>query len=88
MASIERTAYPRLRSRLSDDERNARYTLSGEERDFVRASARGAEQRLTLGLMLKTFQHLGYFSDLSEIPEAVRDFVGQQLDLPPGTAFS
>ncbi len=36
--------------------------------------------------MLKTFRHLGYFSDLSEIPEAVRDFVGQQLNLPPGTS--
>lgn len=86
MASIERTAYPRLRSHLSDDERNSRYTVSEEEQDFVRAKARGAEQRLTLALMLKTFQHLGYFPDLSEIPEAVRDFVGQQLDLPPSTA--
>lgn len=86
MASIERTAYPRLRSRLSDDERHARFTLTGEERDFVRANARGAEQRLTLALMLKTFRHLGYFPDLSEILEAVRDFVCRQLDLPLGTA--
>jgi hypothetical protein len=85
MASIERIAYPRLRSRLSEDERNARYTLSGEERDFVRSNARGAGQRLTLALMLKTFRHLGYISDLSEVPEPVRDFVGQQFDLPPGT---
>jgi TnpA family transposase len=85
MASIDRTAYPRPQSRLSDDERNARYSLSGEERDFVRANARGTEQRLTLALMLKTFGHLGYFPDLSEIPEPVRDFVGQQLDLPPDT---
>jgi hypothetical protein len=36
--------------------------------------------------MLKTFRHLGYVPDLSEIPEAVRDFVCRQLDLPPGTA--
>jgi hypothetical protein len=85
MASIDRTAYPRLRSRLSDDERNTRHTLSGEERGFVRANARGAEQRLTLALMLKTFRHLSHFPDLTEIPEPVRDFVGQQLDLPPGT---
>ena len=54
MASIERTAYPRLRSRPSEDERNARYTLSVEERDFVRTNARGAKQRLTLAVMLKT----------------------------------
>ncbi|MCP4305568.1 MAG: DUF4158 domain-containing protein, partial [bacterium] len=86
MASIERTAYPRLRSRLSEDELNARYSLSGEERDFVRANARGTEQRLTFALMLNTFRHLGYFPDLSEIPEPVRDFVGRQLDLPPGTS--
>ena len=86
MASIERTAYPRLRTRLSEDERNARYTLSVEERDFVRTNARGAKQRLTLAVLLKTFQHLGYFPDLSEIPKSVLDFVGQQLDLPPGTS--
>ena len=86
MASIERTAYPRLRSRLSDDERHARFTLTEEERDFIRASARGAEHCLTLALMLKIFQHLGYFPDLSEILEAVRDFVCWQLDLPLGTA--
>jgi len=87
MASIERTAYPRLRSRLSEDERNARYTLSMEERDFVRANARGAKQHLTLAVMLKAFRHLSYFPDLSEVPKPVLDFIGQQLNLPPGTAM-
>ena len=51
MASIDRTAYPRLRNRLSDEERAERYGLSEEERDFVRTSARGDKQRLTLALM-------------------------------------
>ncbi len=65
---------------------DARYTLSVKERDFVRANARGAEQRLTLALMLKTFRHLGYFPDLSEIPKSISVFIGQQLALPPDTS--
>ena len=35
MASIERTAYPRLRSRPSENELQARYALTREEMDFV-----------------------------------------------------
>ena len=87
MASIERTAYPRLHGRLNEEERNTRYKLSSGEQDFVRDNARGAEQRLTLALMLKTFRHLGYFPELSEIPDPLRNFVGQQLEFPPDTSL-
>ncbi len=85
MASIERTAYPRLHSRLNEEERNTRYKLRGGEQDFVRDNARGSEQRLTLALMLKTFRHLGYFPELSEIPDQLRGFVCQQMEFPPDT---
>jgi hypothetical protein len=85
MASIERTAYPRLHSRLNEEERNTRYKLKGAEQDFVRDNARGSEQRLTLALMLKTFRHLGYFPELSEIPDQLRGFVCQQMEFPPDT---
>ena len=82
MASIERTAYPRLRSRLSENELQAHYALTRVETDFVQDNARGAEQRLTLALMLKTHQHLGYFPEWSEIPHPIRNFVCRQLGFP------
>ena len=81
MASIERTAYPRLHRRLGDEERAARFGLSEEERDFVRTAARGNKQRLTLALMLKTFGQLGHFPVLAEVPDADRAFVAKQLSL-------
>ncbi len=87
MASIERTAYPRLRSRPSENELQARYALTREEMDFVQDHARGAEQRLTLALMLKTRQHLGYFPEWSEIPDPLRNFVCRQLGLPEDTRW-
>ena len=87
MASIERTAYPRLRSRPSENELQARYALTREEMDFVQDHARGAEQRLTLALMLKTRQHLGYFPEWSEIPDPIRNFVCRQLGLPEDTRW-
>ena len=85
MASIERTAYPRLHRRLGDEERAARFGLSEEERDFVRTSARGNKQRLTLALMLKTFGQLGHFPVLAEVPDADRAFVAELLSLPADT---
>lgn len=87
MASIERTAYPRLRSRLSENELQARYALTSVETDFVQDNARGAEQRLTLALMLKTHQHLGYFPEWSEIPNPIRNFVCRQLGFPEDTGW-
>ena len=60
MASIKRTAYPRLGKRLSDEELHARYELADEERQFIGVSANGDRQRLTLTVMLKTRQQLGY----------------------------
>lgn len=56
MASIERTAYPRLNKRMSDEELCAGYELTDRERRFIDMNANGGRQRLTLTTLLKTRQ--------------------------------
>lgn len=61
MTSIDRTAYPRLSERLTREELERRYGLSEADLVFIRNKARGASGRLTLAVLLKTRQALGFF---------------------------
>ncbi len=71
MASIERTAYPRFKRNPLAKELEALYTPSDDELDFARVLARKAQPRLGLLLLLKSFQRLGYFPSVEEIPLAI-----------------
>jgi hypothetical protein len=64
MTSIDRTAYPRLQSLLTDQALVVDFTLSADEAVFVRRSARGGVDRESLAVTPKTRQRLGYFSAL------------------------
>ncbi len=88
MASLERTAYPRLGDRLSERELQHAYTLADEERDFIRRIAHGNSGRLTLAIMLKTRQCLGYFPSLDDVPLAIRRHLAKALGLPVSTALT
>lgn len=71
MASIERTAYPRLKQRLTKSELQEFYTPTLDELLFVRANARNDEPQLHLLVCLKLFQKLNYFPDLEDVPESL-----------------
>jgi Domain of unknown function (DUF4158) len=79
MASIERTAYPRFSKRMSAEELCACYELSDAALDFVGANANGDRQRLTLAVLLKTRQQLGYFPSLTEVPAQITEYLSGQL---------
>ncbi len=79
MASIERTAYPRLGKRMSAEELRIRYELTEQERRFVGRNASGDRQRLTLAVLLKTRQRLGYFPSLKEVPGQIVKYLSGQL---------
>lgn len=53
MASIERTAYPRLKRQVSARELRDAYALSPEEADWARQATRSDEHLLTLTVLLK-----------------------------------
>jgi hypothetical protein len=69
----QETAYPRLKTHLSARDLALFYTPGADEQAFVRQSARGEVARLGLLILLKTFQRLGYFVPLSQVPAGLVD---------------
>lgn len=88
MASIERTAYPRFRRSVSARELNESFTPGLGEIEWASGLTRSPEHCLALLVWLKSFQRLGYFPDLFEVPmavvEHVRGYLGMSADVEPG----
>ena len=82
MTTIDRTAYPRLDKTLGSQELQSRYELNEEERRFINLSAKGASQTLTLAVLIKTRQQLGYFPLLREVPDQITQYLSEQLGHP------
>ena len=72
MASIERTAYPRFKRNPLAKELDALYTPTDDELSFTRVLARKAQPQFGLLLLLKSFQRLGYFPSVEDIPPTRR----------------
>lgn len=81
MASIERTAYPQFKRNPVVRELVAAYTPTDAELAFITGNTRQPGHRLALALLLKSFQRLGYFPDIEEIPGAVVRHVRNALRL-------
>jgi TnpA family transposase len=71
MASIERTAYPRFTPAPSSKDLLTLYTPTEEEVSFAQHATRSPSHQLTALVLLKTFQRLGYFPHLSDVPETI-----------------
>lgn len=87
MASIDRTAYPRFRGQFTDAELAANFTLSEDEKAFVRRHAHGEVGRLSMAVSLKTRQFLGYFPALEDMPDQIRRHVANLLGLDDETVL-
>jgi len=87
MASIERTAYPRFDGIMSDRELSARYEVTLDEKGFIKAMANGESSRLTLTVMLKTRQQLGYYPSLREVPGQIRAYLAEQFGFDASTSL-
>jgi hypothetical protein len=81
MASIERTAYPRFKPNLNRTELEQLYRPNEDEFHFVRHHARGERQQLTLLVLLKTHQHLGYTPPVKQVPKPVVHYLAEGLGL-------
>lgn len=73
MTSIEKTAYPRFSNRQSFNQYwlTENFTLSDEEKKFIKRNAHTPTLKLCLAMQLKTFKHLGYFTETIDIPGVV-----------------
>lgn len=77
MPSAYETAYPRLKSNPSATELDSVYTPSKEENKLARQVARSETARLGFLVLLKTFQRLGYFIQLHEVPQAIIEHIAR-----------
>ena len=68
MPSIHETAYPRLKGSVTAKELSEIYTPTADELALAGKVARGGNARLCFLLLLKTFQRLGYFAPLRDVP--------------------
>lgn len=71
MASIDRTAYPQFKRNPVVRELVALYSINESELAFIVKHARQPASRLTLAILLKSFQRLCYFPSFDEVPAAV-----------------
>jgi len=71
MTAIHETAYPRIRSNITEKELNELYTPTQEQLEFADTNTREPIQKLGLLILIKTFQRLGYFPPLSQVPQQV-----------------
>lgn len=71
MTSIERTAYPRFKRYYTPNELKNIYTPTTEDKLFATEYTRNDNNYLNLLVALKSFQRLGYFPKLEQIPLSI-----------------
>jgi TnpA family transposase len=81
LAAIERTAYPRFKKNISSRELVQIYTPSHEEIEVAHKAAKGTMQVLNYLLLLKSFQRLGYFPKIDEIPIEIVKYICSKLNI-------
>src|SRR5271157_4148454 len=72
---IQETAYPRLKSGVAARELIEIYTPSPEELALAVQATRGEVAYLGFLVLLKTFQRLGYFVPLSQVPKSIVEHI-------------
>jgi TnpA family transposase len=68
MTAIHETAYPRIRSHLSDKELEELYTPSADDLAFLDGATKSTVAAFGGVVLLKTFQRLGYFPPFDALP--------------------
>lgn len=82
MASLEETAYPQLNGDISLRELQHRFTPTADEQRFVDQQGLRSTARFAFWVQLKTFQRLGYFVLVSEVPVPIRQHIARVIDQP------
>jgi len=86
MTAIHETAYPRIRSNITENELNELYTPTQEQLDFADINAREPIQKLGILILIKTFQRLGYFPLLNQVPQQVIQHIARCTQLEEAVA--
>jgi TnpA family transposase len=81
MTAIERTAYPRFKTQITQQELEQVYRPTIAEQAFVLTTAKGNAVRLRLMVLLKTCQRLGYFVSFNAVPRRIVDYIRAQMSI-------
>ncbi|MFF1379047.1 DUF4158 domain-containing protein [Streptomyces sp. NPDC058308] len=84
MTSTERTAYPRFKRLITARVLHLFFSPRREEAEWAAGRTQSVGHRLALLLMLKSYQRMGCFPKLAEIPDMVVAFVRRGVELPEG----
>lgn len=84
MASIQDTAYPRLKSTVSRRDLDTVYTPTWDETVFVNRASSRTTARVCFLILLKTFQRLGYVVPLAEVPPLIVMHIARSVRLRLG----
>ncbi|MEH0573898.1 DUF4158 domain-containing protein [Streptomyces sp. B21-108] len=85
MTSIERTAYPRFKRLITAHELHLFFSPTRDELQWATDRTDSDEHLLALLLTLESYQRMGCFPRVEDIPEAVAEFVRRAVELPEGT---
>jgi len=90
MPAVHETAYPRLKEAVTPTDLAEVYTPTPEELAFAIDSSPRPGARLGFLVLLKTFQRLGYFGLVGEVPKPIVEHVARCLgaDLCPDDLLS
>ncbi len=83
MPSAHETAYPRLKASVTEKDLAEVYTPTAEERTLASGTSRTAGARFGFLALLKTFQRLGYFVPLGEVPQPILQHISGCLGVAP-----
>lgn len=79
MTAIERTAYPRLKTKLTQKELEESYQPIEDEIFWATHHTQSDLAKGQLLILLKVVQHLGYFPKPNEIPNIIITHISQKL---------
>ncbi len=75
MPTIQDTAYPRFKTYIPSRDLSAIYSPTPDDLALARSVTRGKVTNLGFLILLKTFQRLGYFVTINQVPIAIVEHI-------------
>src|SRR5512142_1069884 len=85
MPAVHETAYPRLKEAVTPTDLVEVYTPTAKEIALAIETSPRREARLGFLILLKTFQRLGYFVLVSEVPKSIVGHIANYLGIDPAS---
>jgi hypothetical protein len=80
MTAIEQTAYSRFKRNLTAKDQAEVYTSTHGERFLAARSTKSSVAEVCFRVLLKTYQRLGCFIPLSEVPVPILEHIARFID--------